>query len=218
MDEIIRQRIRNSKTLLGPFPNFFYEKTPDYPQALFLEWFQVAVESSVHEPHSMTISTIDQHGSPDSRVLILKDIDNEGWYFASSSQSAKGKQIEINSKVALNFYWSEIGRQVRIRGNAVTMNKERSSKDFLERGKIAKAIALLEKQSLILQDPHELEEALTKQLIKLNRNPKLISPSWTLYKVEATEVEFWQADKERKHIRLQYNLRGEKWVKNLLWP
>ncbi|HYK74201.1 MAG TPA: pyridoxamine 5'-phosphate oxidase family protein [Pseudoneobacillus sp.] len=82
------------------------------PHELFLEWFQVALSKGVHEPHSMILSTTDKNGFPDARVLIIKDVDQYVWYFASSSFSEKGKQIEMNPHVAITFYWSLIGKQV----------------------------------------------------------------------------------------------------------
>lgn len=160
----IRNKIRQSKTLLGPFPYFNINDATYKPYQLFLEWYQVAIDNGVYEPQSMTLSTVDEGGFPDARVLILKDIDQYGWYFASSSESKKGMQIDLNKKVALTFYWSKIGRQVRIRENTT-----------------------------------------------------LVAPSWTVYRVVPEEVEFWQADEERKHIRLRYKLEGDKWSKNQLW-
>jgi len=216
MDDI-RKVIRHSKTLKGPFQEFNTNKTSDYPNELFLEWFQDAIDNGVHEPHSMTLSTTDHNGFPDARVLIIKDVDQYGWYFASSSQSEKGKQLDINPNVAMTFYWSLIGRQVRIRGRATKMDKEISARDFLGRSTIARAIALLGKQSSILNEQHELDEALNKQIDILQHNPKLVFPSWTLYRVVAKEVEFWQADEDRKHVRLKYSFEGDKWLKNLLW-
>ena len=63
----------------------------------------------------MTISTVDQDGYPDARVLILKNVIDEAFFFASSSESRKGRQLEDNPHVALTFYWPALGRQVRIR-------------------------------------------------------------------------------------------------------
>ncbi|MCM3667224.1 pyridoxamine 5'-phosphate oxidase family protein [Mesobacillus subterraneus] len=87
-----RKVIRQSKTLKGPFPGFNISAAPELPYQLFLEWFQVAIDNGVHEPHAMTLSTTDENGDSDSRVLIIKDVDENGWYFASSSLSEKGKQ------------------------------------------------------------------------------------------------------------------------------
>ncbi|HYK74200.1 MAG TPA: pyridoxine 5'-phosphate oxidase C-terminal domain-containing protein [Pseudoneobacillus sp.] len=76
---------------------------------------------------------------------------------------------------------------------------------------------MIGKQSSILRDQHEFDDALTKQINNLQHNPNIVYPSWTLYRVEANEVKFWQADKERKHVRLKFNLEGAQWLKNLLW-
>ncbi|CEG26244.1 pyridoxine/pyridoxamine 5'-phosphate oxidase [Bacillus sp. B-jedd] len=214
----IRQVIRQSKTLIGPFPEFNIHEVPALPHDLFLQWCQTAIEHDVLDPHSMTLSTVDQNGYPDARVLILKDVDEGGWYFASSSKSEKGKQIEINPNVALTFYWSQVGRQIRIRGKAIEMEKDKSAKEFLKRGMIARALTLIEKQSTELRERGEVEKALEIEIKRLQHNPDLISSSWVLYRVAAREVEFWQADEERNHIRLKYTLDQNKWKRNLLWP
>ncbi|GIP31019.1 pyridoxal 5'-phosphate synthase [Paenibacillus sp. J2TS4] len=186
--EQIRKKIRSSKTLAGPFPPFHTDAAGEYPHELFLEWFQEAFENGVHEPHSMTLSTVDLDGTPDARVLILKDIDEKGWYFASSSVSNKGRQIGTNPEVALTFYWSLIGRQLRIRGKAIPMGKELSAKDFLNRGIVARATALIDKQSSILVKRQDFDEALREQMNRVRQTPDLVSSSWTLYRVEAKEV------------------------------
>jgi pyridoxamine 5'-phosphate oxidase len=68
-------KIRNLKTLIGPFSYFNENDSPLSPHELFLEWFQLAVDNGIREPHSMTLSTIDSCGFPDARVLILKDVE-----------------------------------------------------------------------------------------------------------------------------------------------
>lgn len=213
----IREEIRSSRTLAGPFPPFPTEDASEYPHELFLEWFHEAYENGVHEPHTMTLSTIDHDGTPDARVLILKDVDELGWYFASSAESRKGRQIGRNPGVSLTFYWSSIGRQVRIRGKAVPMGKEHGAKDFLKRGAVARAIALIGKQSSVLDNREDCEEALKEQMNRIEHTPTLVSPSWTMYRVEATEAEFWQGNEDRNHIRLIYRLDGGNWIKQLLW-
>lgn len=201
-----------------PFPKFDPTHVPSNPNELFQEWFHLAIKNGVHEPHSMTLSTIDSFGYPDARVLILKGMDEDGWYFASGSNSVKGQQLKMNPNVSLTFYWSLIGRQVRIRGTSLRVEKELSAKDFLERGEVARAIALLGKQSKVLPDSKALEESLKKQMDQMKSKPNTVDPHWCLYKVTARQVEFWQGDRERKHIRLLYRIENNKWIKELLWP
>ncbi|ALX48306.1 pyridoxine/pyridoxamine 5'-phosphate oxidase [Lentibacillus amyloliquefaciens] len=210
--------LRNLKSLVGPFPDFHTNDLPKYPSDLFVEWLNFAIEEGVHEPHAMTLSTVDEAGAPDARVLILKDVKINRWYFATSGTSRKGEQLKLNSKVALTFYWSKIGRQVRIRGIASEMATEESSKDFLERSSGSRAIALIGNQSKEMIQRENLDEALlkTKELVK--QAPDTSNPNWKLYAVDADEIEFWQGDSERKHMRVQYKRNSEHWEYRLLCP
>ncbi|MBS4221728.1 pyridoxine/pyridoxamine 5'-phosphate oxidase [Lederbergia citrea] len=213
-----RNILRSLKVLEGDFPEFNTEDIPETPHELFLDWLNVAIEKGVYEPHAMTLSTIDWNGYPDARILILKYVDQFGWYFASSSESKKGQQLKIQSKVALTFYWSLIGRQVRIRGTVAEMGIESSANDFLSRSEIARAGAFIGKQSTTLSSRKDLDEALAKQEEKIKKEPTLVYPSWMLYRIKAEKVEFWQGDKERKHTRLHNRINGDKWLHELLLP
>ena len=67
----------------------------------------------------MTLATADGAGRVSSRVLICKDVDDTGrWYFASSSDSEKGRDLAANPHAAASFYWPQQGRQIRVRGRA----------------------------------------------------------------------------------------------------
>ncbi|HEY5200470.1 MAG TPA: pyridoxine 5'-phosphate oxidase C-terminal domain-containing protein [Acidothermaceae bacterium] len=43
-------------------------------------------------------------------------------------------------------------------------------------------------------------------------------PTWTLYAVVADTVEFWQANEDRQHVRVQYRRDGDRWTHTMLWP
>jgi pyridoxamine 5'-phosphate oxidase len=118
----------------------------------------------------------------------------------------------------LTFYWSKLGRQVRIRGFSSEVRKEKSAEDFLERGESARAIALIGKQSDVLPSRKVFEEAFRENVERVKNEPNLVDPNWCLYKVTACEVEFWQGDIDRKHTRLLYRRENKNWVKELLWP
>lgn len=210
--------LRGLKSLSGPFPAWDTEQLPDRPGDLFLEWLRLAIDYGVKEPHAMTISTVDSNGFPDARVLILKDVVDEAFYFASGSESQKGQQLESNPRVALTFYWPALGRQIRIRGEAVDMGEEAGAADFRKRSAGARAVAMTGRQSQELESEEELERAIAAQKERISRDPDVITPNWRLYAVNAKEVEFWQGDPERKHVRIQYVLQQGQWKCQRLWP
>lgn len=218
--ETIKHQLRSLKSLQGPFKPNDLSDLPDTPQVGFLDWLDAAIAAGIAEPHAMTLSTVDESGYPDARVLILKNVDDRGWHFAASAGSPKGLQIEAQPAVALTFYWQKLGRQVRIRGRAIALDPESCAQDFLERSLDARAGALSERQSDILDDPSMVESATAGGRRRLAENPDLIAPGWRVYAVEAEEVEFWQGSTDRLHKRLRFRRvgDGETWRKKPLWP
>ena len=90
---------------LAPFPEqlpeFDVQAAPEDPVTLFLTWFTEAVQAQILGPHAMTLSTADGAGRVSSRVLICKDVDEEGrWYFASDAASVKGRDLAANPRAA----------------------------------------------------------------------------------------------------------------------
>lgn len=214
----LRERLRRLKVFEGELPSFVASEAPTHPAELFLAWLTEAIEAGVREPHAMTLSTVDGEGRPSSRVLILKGLGDGRWEFATSSASRKGRELAGNGWAALSFYWSEQGRQVRVRGRVLPVGAERSAADFLARSPGARAEALAGTQSEVLTRPEDLEEALAEARGLLEREPGRVAEEWTLYGLAADEVEFWQAHSERRHVRLRYELRNGAWRKEQLWP
>lgn len=214
----INQFIKRSRSITGDLKNFRLEEAPDCPFELFTSWYQYAYDYGVEEPHSMTLSTVDEDGYPDSRVLILTKIDGEGFYFSSSSESVKGQQLKHSSKTALNFYWKELGKQIRVRGNAVPMKREVNIGDFLNSGQTKRALALTKMQSQPAQTLEEIDTQLQEQEQFLLKHPNTINDNWIVYRVEPFEIEFFQARADYKHVRIKYTKREEVWDKVLLWP
>ena len=147
---LMTEMLRSLDSLAGPFPAFDPAAAPEDPRDLFVAWFQGAVDAGVHEPHAMTLSTVDDAGYPDARILILKGMDEDGWHFAATRTSRKGVHIDKNPKAALTFYWQPLGRQVRLRGAVQDMGPAARDADFRAKPAGSRAAALLARQSQVL--------------------------------------------------------------------
>lgn len=218
MADDLRRLLRGIEVFEGDLPSFDPRETPDEPVALFTSWLLEAVRAGVREPHAMTLSTAGAGGDPSARVLILKDVGPDGWQFASDAGSPKGRDLARRPYAALTFYWSPLARQVRIRGPVTAADPELSAADFLARGAGARAEALLGRQSRPLADPAERETAVAESLARIEADPGLVAPGWTLYAVRPETVEFWQGDTSRRHTRLVYEATPPTWTKRMLWP
>jgi pyridoxamine 5'-phosphate oxidase len=214
----LQARLRELEVFEGSLASFEPSSAPAHPAELFLQWLEEAIEAGVREPHAMTLSTVDADGRPSSRVLILKGLSDGRWEFASSRLSRKGRELEGNGWAALSFYWSEQGRQVRVRGRVLPAGPDRSAADFLARSAGARAEALAGTQSEVLKSQADLEEALCEATQLIERRPQTVAEEWSLYGLAADEVEFWQAHPERRHVRVRYLLRAGVWSREQLWP
>jgi pyridoxamine 5'-phosphate oxidase len=214
----MRSVLRALPVLTGSAPDFDPGRTPSDPMSLFIEWFQIAVDAGVSEPHAMSLSTVDASGRPDARMLILKDIDSAGWHFAVSAASRKSSHLAANPVAALAFYWPQLVRQVRVRGAVVADPPGVTSADFLARSPGARAQVLVARQSQPLANSADLHHELSEARTALDADPELVPDDWVSYAVRPDRVEFWQGDPERRHQRLHYTQDSTGWNKTLLWP
>jgi pyridoxamine 5'-phosphate oxidase len=215
----MREMLRGLAPFPAELPGFDVRAAPADPVTLFLSWLGQAVRDGVPGPHTMTLATADGAGRVSSRVLICKDVDAAGrWYFASSSDSVKGRDLAANPHAAASFWWPQQGRQIRIRGEAGSAGPEASAADFLARPPASRAAALIGQQSEPLNDLADLDDAFRTSEAKVEAEPEIVAAGWTLYALTAAEVEFWQANQERRHLRVQYLRAGDGWDRHLLWP
>ncbi|MET7483357.1 pyridoxal 5'-phosphate synthase [Streptomyces sp. NPDC005538] len=194
------------------------DSAPDTPLALFTAWFAEAVAAGETEPHVMSLATRDDEGLPDVRIVMLHGADDEGWSFASHATSRKGHQLAAFPYAALAFYWPRLGRQVRLRGPVLPATPAESQADLHAHSTGALAAALTGHQSEVLPSLDELARASEAAWERARREPETPVPSWTLYRVFPDEVEFFQGDALRRHVRLSYERQERGWSKSLLWP
>ncbi len=210
---------RQLRALEACLPEPDFENFPNNPQHAFQGWLLEALAAEVKEPHSMTLSTVDEQNRADARVVSLKDVDSRGWHFAAKSSSPKGEQIRNNQHVALTFYWPEQGRQVRIKGTANELSEAECMRDFANRSLDSRAATVASKQSSVLQGRDELKQAVQKARGIMREVSGSIGLEVKIFAVAPNTVEFWQGSPDRLHHRMRYILVNElQWQKQLLWP
>jgi pyridoxamine 5'-phosphate oxidase len=209
--------LRGWPSFPAELPGFDPDLAPDAPEDLFLTWLTEAGEH-VLAPHAVILSTVDEDGAPDARVVILKDVGPAGWAVATSAESPKGRQLTENPRAALTFFWPGRGRQVRVRGTVTPAPREASDEDFLARPPASRVEAFIGHQSEVLTDPEKLTEASAAAERWVEENPDAAPETWTRYLIVPTVVEFWQASHDRRHVRLRYRREDEGWTRERLWP
>ncbi|MFF4760487.1 pyridoxal 5'-phosphate synthase [Streptomyces sp. NPDC001292] len=191
---------------------------PATPLPLFARWLAEAAAAGQPEPHTMSLATTDEEGRPDVRIVMLHGADAAGWSFATHAGSCKGRHLAARPHAALAFYWPVRGRQVRVRGPVTAATPEEAHSDLHARSTGALAAALTGHQSEVLDSLDELTRASESAWERARSAPDIEVPSWTLYRLQPTEAEFFQGDARRRHVRLRYRRTPDGWARELLWP
>ncbi len=194
------------------------ENSSKTPIQQFRTWMDNALEANITDATAMSLVSVGDDGFPQSRIVLLKDYDENGFTFFTNYNSQKGKAIEKDAKVSLHFYWSEMERQIRISGIASKTNTEVSKKYFHSRPQQSQIAAAISEQSSVVPSRKFLENAFTKLSKQLEgENPDCPS-SWGGYKVTPVKFEFWQGRENRLHDRIVYEKIGNRWTIKRLAP
>lgn len=188
------------------------------PVMQFKLWFDDVLKNEKNDPTAMVLSTVDEQGYPDSRVVLLKGIVDGHFIFYTNYQSAKSIQIQNTPYAALNFYWPQMARQVRLRGRVKKVSKEQSDTYFSSRPVNSQLSAIVSHQSQVIENRGSLEKALNELIQKHGQEPVLRPDNWGGYMIIPDEIEFWQGRDNRLHDRIHYYRQEGTWLHRRLAP
>lgn len=198
------------------------ELSPDdcLPDAVpqFELWLNEAIASQVHEPTAMHIATVDEHGRPSARIVLLKGVENGQLLFYTNYLSRKGQQLTANPYIAITFFWPELERQVRIEGRVSPVAPEVSDAYFASRPYTSRIGAWASEQSSVIDSKTVL---VTRAAGFGLKHPLSVPrpPHWGGYAVVPDRIEFWQGRPSRLHDRVLYTLQSDaSWLRQRLAP
>ena len=193
---------------------------PTDPMELFDSWFrEVEDAGGEFEVNAMTVATIGKDGFPKSRVVLLKQVTQEGFVFYTNYNSDKGQAIISNPQVCLSFFWPNLERQVIIKGTAAKTSPEVSDAYFDSRPLGSRLGAIVSNQSAIIPGRSFLEDALQELENEMIDKEVKRPEHWGGFLVSPKEIEFWQGRPNRLHDRIRYVLgSGVYWKSDRLAP
>lgn len=189
-----------------------------HPFEQFSNWFDQAAKSGIAEPNAMTLATVDSHGMPHARVVLLKALDETGFVFYTNYHSDKAKQLAQNPHASLLFFWIELQRQVRISGSVKKVTSAESDAYFGLRPRASQLGALASPQSQVIPDREHLEQRFVLLEKQYSEKPINRPENWGGYRLTPVRMEFWQGRPSRLHDRIVYEKSGSHWLIKRLAP
>lgn len=189
------------------------------PIIQFKTWMDEVIASKLKEPTAMVLSTVSAKGVPSSRIVLLKGIELGKFVFYTNYNSDKSLEIMENANVALTFYWTELERQVNIKGSCQKVDVEISEVYFQSRSRKSQLGAWASQQSKELSSRLEMVKEFLALGIKYI-GKKVPRPShWGGYEITPESIEFWQGRPHRLHDRIKYTKESDgKWKIIRLYP
>jgi pyridoxamine 5'-phosphate oxidase len=189
-----------------------------HPITRFKRWFAKAGRADLPQPEAMALATADRRGTPSLRYVLMKEADESGVVFFTNTASRKGKELRANPRAALTFYWSALGKQVRVEGRVEPVSEEEADAYWKTRPRASQLAALSSRQS----EPLESRAALMrryKRLAERYRGSEVPRPpGWSGYRLVPETVEFWTHRDHRLHHRELFTRAGKSWKRTLLQP
>lgn len=190
---------------------------PD-PVAMFRRWMQDAVRAGLYEPNAMVVSTAGGDGSPGSRIVLLKRLDDRGFVFFTNYASRKGEELAANPRASLLFPWHQLERQVRVEGTATRLGDDENDAYFATRPRASQIGAWASPQSQVVPDRATLDRRFEEAAARFGEAVVPRPPQWGGYCVAPESVEFWQGRLGRMHDRLRYRRTEDGWDSERLAP
>ena len=185
----------------------------------FKNWFETYQHLGVKDSNAMAIATVGDNGIPQNRIVLLKEVREEGFVFYTNYASDKGRQLILNPNISALFFWREQERQIRITGTVRKLDEQDNENYFKTRPYLSQIGAAASNQSEAIKDRNALEAKFQKFQEQHPEGSTVPKPeSWGGFLITPKSFEFWQGRSGRLHDRIIYTIAYGDWCTKRLQP
>lgn len=181
---------------------------------LLQQWINTAVAQKVNEPYAMSLATCGEDGMPAVRIVLMRELTATSVIFYSNYLSAKAKDMADNPQAEVLFFWHELERQIRIRGDIKKLPAAQSDAYFHKRPHDSQLAAWVSQpQSGVVASREVMAQKFNDLKNQYPEGSEVPRPEfWGGYELVVKEVEFWQGRANRMHDRIVYTRLSENQV------
>jgi pyridoxamine 5'-phosphate oxidase len=182
------------------------------------KWVDDAIVGECIEANAMTLSTVGPDGRPEARYVLLRGLDEHGFWFFTNTESAKGRALHANPDAALTLAWLQLHRQMRVSGVVKPLPTELSDAYFARRDRGSQIGAWASQQSSVIASRAALDEAVAEYERRFAGTDVPRPPFWAGYALQPDAIEFWQGRPSRLHDRIRFRREDDAWIAERLSP
>ena len=172
----------------------------DDPFEIARQWLTEAEASEINDPNAVALATADADGLPNVRMVLLKEIAENGFVFYTNYGSAKGQELDVNPQAAMVLHWKSLRRQIRLRGQVTREEGPKADAYYASRSLKSRLGAWASEQSRRLDSRATLMAEVAKVTARKGPNPPR-PPFWGGFRIAPVEIEFWADGAFRLHDR-----------------
>ncbi|PXW70620.1 pyridoxamine 5'-phosphate oxidase [Loktanella sp. PT4BL] len=189
------------------------------PFVIAQEWLDAAAETEPSDPNAIALSSVDQNGMPNVRMVLLKDIEVDAFVFYTNYESQKAQEIAQSGKAAFVLHWKSLARQIRVRGLVSKEDGPIADDYYKSRSLKSRIGAWASQQSRPLASRASLMAEVAKVTIQKGADPER-PPFWGGFRIVPLEIEFWSDGAFRLHDRFRWSRSevGQEWEITRLSP
>ena len=189
------------------------------PLELFRIWMSEAEKKEINDPNAFSLATVNKNNEPSVRMILLKELKQEGFVFYTNMNSPKSHDLKKIPKASMCFHWKSLQRQVRISGEIIQVSNKDADSYFSSRPYESRIGAWASDQSKSMSKREEFLKKITELKNKYKEKNNVPRPKhWSGWCLCPSSIEFWLGDQFRIHERLKYKKISNKWEKEILYP
>lgn len=189
------------------------------PFEQFATWFAEARQSAIPEPTAMALATVNEHGHPEVRMVLLKGHGPDGFVFYTNLGSAKARALSSHPFASLCMYWNPPGRQVRVSGPVAPVSDAEADEYFASRDRLSRIGAYASRQSQPLESRFALEQRVAKYTLKFGVGEVPRPDFWSGFRIIPERIELWEQRSSRLHERVEFKRAPDgSWPGTQLYP
>jgi pyridoxamine 5'-phosphate oxidase len=177
-----------------------------------------AAAAGVVEPTAMAIATVDEHGRPTLRTVLLKHADEHGFVFYTTLESRKGRDLARFPWASLCFWWAPLGEQIHVDGRVKPVAAAEADEYFATRPRGSQIGAWASRQSEAIESRQVLLDRVAQVEKRFEGKDVPRPPHWSGFRLIPDRFEFWYAREDRLHERFEYRFEDARWHERILSP